>query len=181
MKPRSLVIVLALGCIAIVVGWIYESRVREETVTETLEIPDNIDYFLTGLRFRSMNTEGRPDFEFTSRRLEHRRKTDVSHIEAPTVQVFRATANWQIDSRRAAYEHRDNLLRLEQDVVLQKGGIRPLRLTTERLVFEPDRDRISTDSNVVLLSGDSRIEAEGAVFDLEGEVYSLERARGVYN
>ncbi|MDJ0779646.1 MAG: LPS export ABC transporter periplasmic protein LptC [Gammaproteobacteria bacterium] len=181
MKPRSLVIVLALGCIAIVVGWVYESRVREDTVADKLEIPDNIDYFLTGLRFRGMNTEGQPDFEFTSRRLEHRRKTDVSHIEAPTVRVFRATANWQIDSRQAAYEHRANLLRMEQDVVLQKGGVRPLRLMTESLVFDPDRDRISTDSNVVMLSGDGRIEADGAVFDLEREVYSLERARGVYN
>ena len=181
MKSRRLILVLVLGLVAIATGWIYESRLRDDSAVVPLDIPDNIDYFLTDMRYRSMDTDGRPDFEFTSRRLEHRRKTDVSHIEVPSLLVFRAAANWQIDSQRAAYEHRVNLLQMEQNVVAQKSGDRPLQLYTERLVFEPDLDRISTDTSIVLLTGEGRIEAEAAVFDLAGDVYLLERARGIYN
>ena len=181
MKARSLVIVLILGCVAIAVGWIYETRLREDRAAVPLEIPDNIDYYLTGLRYRSMDTNGRPDFEFTSRRLEHRRITDVSHIEAPSLRIFRSPADWRIDSQRAAFEHRNNLLHLEQDVVLQRDGARPLQLFAERLSFAPDEDRVSADRGIVMLDGTSRIEADSAVFDLAGEVFSLERARAVYN
>ncbi len=181
MKSRSLIIILVLGLVAIAAGWIYETRLREDTAAVPLEIPDNIDYYLTGLRYRSMNSDGRPDFEFTSRRLEHRRKTDISHIEAPSLRIFRNPADWQIDSQQAAYEHRGNLLHLERDVVLQRGGDRPLQLLAERLSFDPDRDRVSADSGIVMLDGTSRIEADSAVFDLSGEIFSLQRARAVYN
>ena len=180
MKSRSLIIVLVLGLVAIAVGWVYESRIGDAIGTAELEIPDNIDYFLTGLRYRSMNDDGQTDFEFTSPRLEHRPITDVSHIETPSLQIFRERARWQIDSQRAAYEHRSNLLHLEQQVVMQKLGDQPLRLLAERVSFYPDADRVTADAGIVLLSGGSRIEAEGAEFDLSTNVYSLERARAVY-
>ena len=181
MKARSLLFVLILGCVAVAVGWIYETRLREDSSVLPLEIPDNIDYYLTGLHYRSMDTDGRPDFEFTSRRLEHRRKTDVSHIEAPSLRIFRSPADWRIDSQQAAYEHRNNLLHLERDVVMQRDGDRPLQLFADRLSFAPDEDRVNTDSGIVMIDAAGRVEADSAVFDLAGEVFSLERARAVYN
>ena len=181
MKTRSLIMILVLGLVAIAAGWIYETRLREDAAAVPLEIPDNIDYYLTNFRYRSMNRDGRPDFEFTSRRLEHRRKTDVSHIEAPALRIFRSPADWRIDSLQAAYEHRNNLLHLERNVVLQRGGERPLQLFAERMSFAPYQNRVSADSGIVMLDGAGRIEADSAVFDLAGEVFSLERARAVYN
>ena len=180
MKSRSLVIVVVLGLVAIAVGWVYESRLGKAPESAELEIPDNIDYFLTGLRYRSMNDAGRTDFEFTSPRLEHRPITDISHIETPSLQIFRDGARWQIDSLQGAYEHRDNLLHLERQVVMQRHGQQPLRLLAERVSFDPNADRITADAGIVLLSGASRIEADVAEFDLSANVYSLKRARAIY-
>ena len=47
MKLRLLIFILVIGILAIAVGWIYESRLRAPAQPARLEIPDNIDYFLT--------------------------------------------------------------------------------------------------------------------------------------
>jgi LPS export ABC transporter protein LptC len=85
MKLRLMVLVIILGIAASVLGWVYESRLRSQDDKADLIIPDNIDYFLTNLRYRVMNSEGILDFEFNSPRLEHYPGTDVSNIDVPSM------------------------------------------------------------------------------------------------
>ena len=82
---------IALGIGAIAFGWIYESHLRAKVERTALIIPDNIDYYLSNFRYRSMNVDGTVDFEFKSPRLEHHLGTDVSNIEVPSLQIFRNT------------------------------------------------------------------------------------------
>ncbi len=180
MKSRILIFVVLLGLAAIAIGWVYEARLKPEIRQAELIIPDNIDYFLTGLHYRAMNADGVLDYEFDSRRLEHHPRTDVSHIELPSLQIYRAGDRWRIDSRLGRFEHRQNRLHLEQDVVVEKFGEAPLRLLGERISFEPDRDLVSSDSRIVILTDESRIEAEQAVFNIADGIYSLRRAKAVY-
>lgn len=181
MKSRLLIFVALLGLAAIALGWIYEARLKPEISQAELVIPDDIDYYLTGLRYRAMNADGVLDYEFQSRRLEHRRRTDVSHIEQPSLRIFRAGDQWQIDSRRGQFEHRDNRLQLTEDVVMLRTGAAPLRLQGEQISFEPDRDLVSSDRRVVILTDDSRIEADEAIFNIADGIYRLRRARAIYH
>ena len=46
MKLRLLILVMVVGVAAVIAGWVYESRLRPQALSEELEVPDNIDYFL---------------------------------------------------------------------------------------------------------------------------------------
>ena len=181
MKPRLLVLVIMLGITAIVFGWVYESRLRPQDEKAELNIPDNIDYFLTNLHYREMNTEGTVDFEFNSPRLEHYPSTDVSDIEVPSVQIYRDADHWSVDALNGEFLHRDNLLRLRNQVVIQKLGDNPLQMYTEGIRFELDLDLVSSEAKVLMLGKQTRIEAEQAVFDLAEKVYRFNNTRTVYS
>ena len=180
MKTRIAIFMLVLGLGAVAVGWVYESRLRERVAPRELVIPDNIDYFLTNFNYRAMNTEGSLDYSFDSPRLEHYPRNDVSRIETPSLQIFRDADLWQVDALNGEIEHRANLLRLRNQVVLQKSGPEALQMLTESLRFEPERDLVTSDTRVLMLGQDSRIEADGAVFDLAGKIYRFGKTRAVY-
>ncbi len=48
------------------------------------------------------------------------------------------------------------------------------------MLFEPGRNRLSSEENVIIESGNARIIGNEAVFDLQNEVYSLKNTRSVY-
>jgi LPS export ABC transporter protein LptC len=180
MKLRLLVLVIVLGIGAIAVGWVYESRLHTEDEKADLVIPNNIDYFLTNLHYRAMNIEGTLDYEFNSLRLEHYPGTDVSNIEMPSVQIYRENDQWSVDALDGELLHRENLLRLRNQVVIQKLGDDPFQLYTESIRFEPDLDLVTSEASVLMRSKQAQIEAERAVFDLAGQIYRFSKTHSVY-
>ena len=181
MNFRIMISAIVFGVVAIVLGWVYESQFKSTVASAELEIPNNIDYFLTHLDYRVSNAEGKLDYEFSSPRLEHRPRTDVSHIESPSLQIYRVNEQWQVNSEQGQFHHRNNILVLQQNVVLQKLGDDPLRVTTETIQFEPDRNLVTMPDKVMMRSNSARIEAEQATFDLTSKVYLLQKARTVYS
>ena len=180
MKSRILIFVVVVGIGAIASGWIYQSQSRTSDDRVELVIPDNIDYFLTNLNYRVINEAGKVDYEFQSRRLEHHNRNDVSLIEIPSLQIYRDSDQWQINSKQGELQHQTNLLWLRNQVVMQKFGDHPMQLYAEIIRFEPDRNLVTSESSILLESGNSRIEAEQATFDLDNNVYSLKKTKAIY-
>ena len=181
MSLRLAIAVAVFGIGAIALGWVYESHLKTKVASVDLVIPTDIDYFLTHFKYRSINIDGELDYEISSPRLEHRPSNDISHIDSPSVQIYRDNDHWQIDSELGQLQHRDNLLRLEQNVVLQKRADASFRLTTNSILFELDRDLITMESKVLMQSRNAQIEAQHAIFDLANKVYTLQNAHAVYN
>jgi LPS export ABC transporter protein LptC len=181
MKLRLLVLVIILGIAAIALGWVYESRLRPQDEKAELIIPNNIDYFLTNLRYRAMNTEGNLDFEFNSPRLEHYPVTDVSNIDVPSVQIYREADHWLVDALNGEFLHQDNLLRLRNQVIIQKQGSNPFQMYTESIRFEPDLNLVTSEAKVLMRSKQTQIEAEQAIFDLAGKIYRFNKTHSVYS
>jgi len=180
MKSRALIFVVIVGFGAVAAGWIYQSQSRFEQGRAELVIPDNIDYFFTDLKYRVMTEAGTLDYEFQSKRLEHRPLNDVSHIEVPSLQIYRDAGQWQIDSQQGELQHQHNLLRLQDQVVMLRLGAHPMQIYTESIRFEPDRDTITSESSILMQSVNARIEAEQGIFDLANNVFSLTKARTIY-
>lgn len=180
MKSRVLIFVVVIGLIAVAAGWVYESRLRTKPDTGALEIPDNIDYFLTNLNYRAVDADGNLDYEFSSSRLEHRPLNDVSHIQLPSLNIYRETDRWRVNAQLGELRHADDLLWLRRQVLMQKSGAIPFELRTESIQFDPARNLVSSDSGVLMQSRQARIEADTAVFDLAGKVYRLGKTRAVY-
>ena len=166
---------------AIAVGWVYESNLRPKEQKARLAIPDDIDYFLTNINYRSLDADGELDFQMFSPRLEHYPHNDVSSIEIPSMQIYGESDPWQVDANTGELLHGENMMWLRQNVVMQKQGERPMQVYTESIRFEPDRDLVTAESDILMLSQQARIEAEHAVFDLAGKVYKFKNTRAVYH
>ena len=77
--------------------------------------------------------------------------------------------------------HQENLLRLRNQVVIQKQGENPMQMYTEAIRFEPDRHLVTTEAKVLMRNNQAQIEAEQAIFDLAGRVYRFSKTHSVYN
>jgi LPS export ABC transporter protein LptC len=180
MKSRLFILVIILGFVAIVIGWVYESSLRPDEKQANLQFPDDIDYFLTDMHYRSINADGELDFEFLTPRLEHYPHNDVSNLETPSMQIHDASSPWQIDALTGEYRHGNNLLQLNRQVVMHKEGPTPMQVYTESINFEPDRNLVSTDVEILMVSPQARIRADSAEFDLARKIYRFDRTRAVY-
>ena len=181
MKSRLIIFVIIFGFGAIAVGWVYETSLRPGEEKASLVFPDDIDYFLTNLRYRSLKSDGKLDFQFFTPRLEHYPRNDISSIEIPSMQIYNDIDPWQIDALTGEYRHGNNLLQLNQQVVMQKQGPSPMQVYTESISFEPDRDLVSTDSDILMIIPQARIRAESAEFDLARKIYRFSKTRTTYH
>lgn len=180
MKLTTVLLVLFAGIAAIAAGWIYQSKVVTGDAEDELEIPLNIDYYLSGVRYRSLTKAGRLDYELRSPYLEHYKLEDISRLNSPALNIYRNGDHWQARSRMAELQHQDEILKLIDDVVLQRTGDEPIKMTTNLLSFDANNDKVVSKNGVLIVSDNSRINADSAVFDLDQNIYSLSRASAVY-
>jgi LPS export ABC transporter protein LptC len=180
MKPLTSVLIFIAVLGAIAVGWIYESRSKDILAVPDLEIPTDIDFFLSEMNYRVFNKSGDLDYQLQSPYLEHFIKDDISRIEQPMIRVFRDNSNWQISAMRGDILHQQEWLRLDNNVIMQKLGGDSLQFRSESMLFKPDQDQIVSGANVIIESGRAKISGDKAVFDLRNEVYSLKNTRAIY-
>ena len=180
MKSRLFLLMIFLGFGAVAIGWVYESSLRPTQEKTSLLFPDDIDYFLTNMRYRELNADGDLDFEFYTPRLEHYPLGDISSIEVPSMQIETDTGPWQVDAITGEFRHQQNLLHLRQQVVMLKQGNAPMQVYTESISFEPVRQLVLAHSEILMLNRQARIKAQSAEFDLAAKVYRFDQARTVY-
>lgn len=181
MKPYYIIVVIVVILGAIAAGWVYESRSKLATAEPELEIPTDIDYFLAKVKYRIFNRTGALDYQLESPYMEHFPRDDISRIQQPIVDVYRKNGNWNIRAMKGELRHQQNVLLLSDNVVVKRLGPNPMQISSESMLFEPDRDRITSERKVVIESDNSRISGDMAVFDLHNQVYSMKHTRSIYN
>lgn len=179
MKAPVIIAMIALATIvAITMGWFYEPK---KTISRPdLEIPTDIDYFLSKVRYKSMNDLGHLDFEMQSPYLEHLTASNISLIDKPTMQIYRDADDWQIKSLHGKLFHEQNSLQLEDNVIMLREGNNPLRVRSEVMLFQPDLDLVSAKKTIEIKSGAAIIHGSEGVFDLKNRVYSLKNTKAIY-
>ena len=55
-----------------------------------------------------------------------------------------------------------------------------MQVYTESISFEPDRELVSTDSEILMVIPQARIWAERAEFDLARKIYRFRKTRAIY-
>ena len=180
MKPSIIGVVLIAGLFAIAAGWIYQSLSTSLVTRPALDIPSDIDYFMTDFTYRVIDKTGNLDYQFQSRYLEHYTEDDVSRIEAPVLLVYETNDHWRVEAVIGELYHRSNTMQLSDNVVMQKMGSDPMLVRSENILFEPDRDLFVADQGLVIESPNALIAADEAVFDLHNQVYKLKNTKAVY-
>ena len=164
---------------AIAIGWLYEPK---KTISRPdLEIPTNIDHFLSGVQYKSMNDEGNLDFMMQSPYLEHLTVADISLIDKPTLQIYRDAGDWQVESLNGKLFHEQNNLQFEDNVIMRREGRNPLQVRSEVMLFQPDLDLISASKSIQIRSDTAIIHGSEAIFDLKNQVYSLKNTKAIYH
>lgn len=177
----QILLVIVAGLMAIIVGWFYQERMQQrDSSTAELEIPDNIDYYFTDMTYRVVRDSGETDYVFESPRLEHRVRGDTSHIQQPAVTIYRDNAIWTLNAETGKLKHATEVLKLQQQVTMQKQGQQSLRLESEQAVFESKAEIVTFPSTVLITSDDARISATSATLDVKNNVYRFNQARTVY-
>lgn len=180
MRPLTIIMVLITVLGAIAVGWVYESRSNNNLARAELEIPTDIDFFLSQLNYRVFNSSGDLDYQLQSPYLEHFIKNDISRIEQPIIQVYRDSGDWQVEALQGTILHRQEWVQLDNNVVMKKMGAESIRVRSDSVLFKPDQDQVSMKTTVIIESNDARITGDQAIFDLRNEVYSLTNTRAIY-
>jgi len=164
---------------AVAIGWFYEPKT---TVNRpNIEIPTNIDYFLSQVQYKSMNEQGNLDFEMQSPYLEHLIVSNISLIDRPKIQVYRNLNDWQMESLTGKLFHKQNSLQLEKNVVMHRKGNNPLYVRTEVILFQPELGLITASEAIEIKSDTAVINGSEAIFDLKNRVYSLKNTKAIYN
>ena len=177
-KRPAIIAVAVAALAAIAVGWFYESRTAVSH--PILEIPSDIDYFLSDFQYKSMNADGDLDFEMQSPYLEHLTVANISLIDNPTMQIYREADDWQIESLSGRLFHEQNSLQLEENVMMQREGNNPLQVRSELMLFELDLDLISTSKPIQIESNIAIINGSEAIFDLKKKIYKLKNTKAIY-
>ena len=180
MKPLTIVMVFVVILGAIALGWIYEASSKKISVRPDLEIPTDIDFFLSQMNYRVFNKFGNLDYELQSPYLEHFIKDDISRIKQPMIQVYRENGDWRVEAMHGNIFHQQDWLQLKDNVVMQKTGANSIRVRSESMLFKPDQDLMSSRDRVIIESDSAKISGDEAVFDLRNGVYSLNNSKAIY-
>lgn len=178
MKMPIAALVIIAVIVAIAAGWIYQAGTPASQ--SDLEIPSDIDYFLTTVNYRSMNRLGHLDYEMQSPYLEHLTVANISLIEQPVMQIYRDADNWHIEAFKGKLFHEQDSLQLSQNIIMRRLGGNPLLVRAEEMLFQPELNRISAKEQVGMEFNNARIHGSEAIFDLKNKVYSLKNTRASY-
>ena len=181
MRPYYYIIVIVAIVGAIAAGWVYESRSKTIAARPELEIPTDIDYFLTEAKYQIFDSTGALDYQLYSPYMEHFPLNDISHIKYPVVSVYRENGDWNVQAYNGELMHQQNILQLSDKVVMKRLGPNAMQISSESMLFEPDRDRITSENNVVIESDNTRISGDMAVFDLHNQVYTMKNIKAIYD
>ncbi len=137
MKLSSIILVVAAGVIAIAVGWIYQSQNKSTDTRAKLEIPVDIDYYLSKVKYRVMAKSGDLDYELRSPYLQHFKREDISRMDKPEINIYRNGQQWQVEANTAEMKHKINTLELIENVRLKNMKS---RINADRALFDLNKN-----------------------------------------
>jgi len=181
MKISGLLLLISAVVIAIAAGWIYQSQSKVGDTRTAIEIPVDIDYFLSKVNYRVMNDEGLLDYRLKTPYLQHFRGDDISKIDMPEIDIFRSEGDWKVVAQTAEMLHKTNTIKLIDDVKMEKQGKEITLFSADLMRFESDLDLVTSERRVRLISKNTQIDADKAVLDLDKNIYRFTNTRAIYN
>lgn len=151
MRLSNVILVLIAGIIAIAVGWVYQSQ---DTIVEKrteLEIPVDIDYYLSKVKYRAMTESGELDYMLQSPYLQHFKQADISRLDKPKIDIYRNGLHWQAEANSAEMIHKLNSLHLIEDVRLTNQNS---QIDADSAVFDLDRNIYSLTNTKTIFYND---------------------------
>lgn len=175
MRKRYLLLVLAVffGMSLLAV-----ERYTNELVTEDVhQSVDEPDYYGENLRHRRFNEAGELEQSLRAEASRHFDQSGESILDQPVVETTDANQQrWQASADRGLIADSDAEIRLQGNVLLEsRDQSKPMTITTESLIYNPDQSRASTDDWVIITDGTSETRSQGLSVDTNRQRIELKQ------
>jgi lipopolysaccharide export system protein LptC len=181
MTRRMLLLLAFVALLVVVTGWL--SRKSEIPAPGDSEAARNLpDYFMRDIESLITDKSGRASHRLNAVALFHYPQGDLSKLEQPDVTVLSDTdGGWHASAVEGAYRGTLHELRLDGDVRVTQRGEREMRLLTETLTIDTQRNYAETAAAVTLEGPASRLQGVGMqLYGDEQRLLLLSEVRGRY-
>jgi LPS export ABC transporter protein LptC len=180
MKLRFLLMFIVTLVGAIVAGWFFD-RQNLPIVQNQLQIPDNIDYYLSGVKLKTYNKQGSPGYQLNSPYLEHFVREDISLIQQPDIRYFSADADWLMAANQGKLIHQEDIIELQQKASIKRNQLNsPMLLTSEQMIFNPDQETVELPVALRMKNNQLDLKAQSAMLDMKHEHHIFQRVNATY-
>lgn len=179
MKTRFAFLVIAGTLVALGLGWFFDNK--EVISTESsLEVPDNIDYYLSRVNFLAYNDQGVTRFRLQTPYLEHNIREDTSQLTQPTLDYHVDSAQWKLTANKGSFQHEPEIFQLQDQARISRLNADPFVLNSELLIFETQTERLSVPQALNINSPTLNLSAQSAILDLKTSRYQFNRVVATY-
>jgi len=180
MKASYLLSITLLVSAALGLGWFFENRIPQ-LETNSLQVPDNIDYYLSNINYRSMNQQGSVHYRFQSSYLEHYIREDISHIDQPSIQFNGEKSHWLIQAKNGKIQHKQEIFELHQQVELRNQSSRdPMLVNTQLMIMKPQNNLIEIPQSMTVITDNLNMQATSAVLDIDQNNHKFTGVKATY-
>jgi len=180
MKQRFLFIFMLTLVVAVVAGWFFD-RKNLPIVQNPLQIPDNIDYYLTEVKIKTFDQQGSPSYQLNSPYLEHFVREDISIIQQPDIRYFDTNADWIITADQGKLMHKSETVELHRKASIQRNQIRgSMHLTSEQMIFNPDQETVKLPVALRMQNENLDLKAQSAMLDMKNEHHVFQGVNATY-
>jgi len=179
MKPGYLLIIGIFISAAVIMGWLLSNQ-KPRSTASPLQVPDNIDYYLSNINYKSMNLQGSLHYLLQSPLLQHYIQEDVSHIQQPVIQFNGDKSSWLIHSETGLLQHKNEKFELRTKVRLKRNSLLPMLLTTELMFLKPQQNLVQIPQDMTVTSDSVNLQAASAELDMNKNTYKFKRVKAIY-
>lgn len=141
-----------------------------------------IEIFMNEFEMTAMDKNGHPDYILNGSHLQRYSNSDDTEIEQPVLQLLRNDNQWKVSAEKAYLNHKNETLRLVNNVIMQQQNIEPaVTIHTQNLLINTRTKIAETQAHVDINRGKSRIKSDGMVYNnLTSELELSSNVNGYY-
>lgn len=99
--------------------------------------------------------------------------SDRSTLDAPSVEMFGNKGRWLIKAKQGEMRQSEKIIDLQGQVLAEREGESPLRLTTEHLIYDVDRERLQIPVAATVMHQGGRTDAGELDADLKNGILTM--------
>lgn len=180
MKGSYLLTVIIIISAALGIGWFFDEKKATEAIN-TLEVPDNIDYYLSNLKYRSMNPQGTLHYQLETPYLEHYILQNSSQLQQPRMQFNGENSSWFISAESGNLLHAEQQFTLHQQVELKRNSSRqPMQLNTDLMILKAHNNLIQIPQKMLLNTNNMNLKAGSAELNINQNRYKFKQVKATY-
>ena len=163
MQRLILITAVCIGLFLVSMVFQYRQPTTPEQQLAKTEPEPEADYYFVGTLSKHYNEQGRFDYEFHARRVEHFVTGDFTLVDAPNMILYpEKGVPWQVQARQGRGVAGNETVELWEDVLVNRDSPdNPLQMNTETLALQPARNLATTEDDIVITSAQGRVDATG--------------------